>query len=99
MGLESGLAGTGDGGGVRGVNAPENINTLRDWVTIKLENSFCGEDRKDNGRSGIGLENVRRRLAILFPGRHELSFFSENNSYLVILKLKSYQYENKMPVG
>jgi two-component system LytT family sensor kinase len=76
-----------------------DINTHRDWVTIKLENSFCAEERKENGRSGIGLENVRRRLAILFPGRHELSFFSENNSYLVILKLKSYQYENKMPVG
>lgn len=76
-----------------------DVNTVRDWVTIKLENSFSCEHKKENGRSGIGLENVRRRLAILFPGRHELSFFSENNSYLVILKLKSYQYENKMPVG
>jgi sensor histidine kinase YesM len=68
-------------------------------VTIKLENSFSVEHKRENGRSGIGLDNVRRRLAILFPGRHDISFFSENNSYLVILKLKSYQYENKMPVG
>jgi two-component system, LytTR family, sensor kinase len=76
-----------------------DITTQKDWVTIKLENSICCEAKKDQSRKGIGIENVRRRLEILFPGKHEFSMFSENHSYLVILKLKSYSHENKVPAG
>lgn len=37
---------------------------------------------------GIGLENLRRRLALLYPDRHELSIQETATDYLVTLSLK-----------
>ncbi|MET0466340.1 MAG: sensor histidine kinase [Chitinophagaceae bacterium] len=34
---------------------------------------------------GIGLKNVRKRLELLYPNRHELTIFEEDNSFIVTL--------------
>jgi two-component system, LytTR family, sensor kinase len=88
-----------------------DLSVQKDWLIIKIENSYAG-DHPINGNGingkgingngigkGIGLDNVRRRLEIVYPGKHEFSCMSENQSYLVILKLKSYVHESKVPVG
>jgi hypothetical protein len=54
---------------------------------------FSTENSKDGTRttdaySGIGLKNVKRRLELLYPGRHELTIRDENDVYKVDLKLK-----------
>jgi two-component system LytT family sensor kinase len=41
---------------------------------------------KDNS-SGIGISNVQRRLAILYPGKHELHILNENNSFTIDLSI------------
>lgn len=38
--------------------------------------------------SGIGLENVRRRLTLLYPGRHELQIAPEEEDFTVCLSLQ-----------
>jgi LytS/YehU family sensor histidine kinase len=55
--------------------------------------SFTVENSKDNERNteepgGIGLNNVKRRLELLYPEKHELVIDNEKDSYKVNLKLK-----------
>jgi len=39
--------------------------------------------------SGIGLENVRKRLALLYPGRHELKIDEQEQVFTVELRIGS----------
>ena len=39
--------------------------------------------------SGIGLDNVRKRLALLYPGRHELKIDEQENIFTVELRIGS----------
>jgi two-component system, LytTR family, sensor kinase len=42
--------------------------------------------------SGIGLNIVRRRLEIIYPGRHELKINEENNIFRVILSVDTHEH-------
>ena len=61
--------------------------------TIKLEViNICNENEaflKDES-SGIGLNIVKRRLELLYPGKHELKIENGNNQYFVRLIIKVY---------
>jgi two-component system, LytTR family, sensor kinase len=57
---------------------------------------FTIENSKDTERTtemhgGIGLANVKRRLELLYPGKHELEIHNEPNRYKVGLTLKTDQ--------
>jgi len=41
----------------------------------------------EKGKSGIGLPNVKKRLVLLYPDKHQLSIVEKNNSYDVKLTL------------
>ena len=70
------------------------------WVKIKLqlegkdciyeiENSRAGSVKPESGeKSGIGLQNVTRRLELSYPGRHVLEVRDNPETYKVTLKLK-----------
>lgn len=42
---------------------------------------------KDKKNKGVGLAIARRRLELLFPGKHELKIREENNEYAVNLQI------------
>jgi LytS/YehU family sensor histidine kinase len=46
------------------------------------------EDDPEKDRSGIGLENVKQRLSLLYPGQHELHIRSTNPEYFVHLTIQ-----------
>jgi two-component system, LytTR family, sensor kinase len=52
-----------------------------------VQNKFKESNAIKDKTSGIGLTNVRRRLALLYPGSHELTIKKEHDEFLVYLKL------------
>jgi len=57
--------------------------------SFQIENSKAGHQLNGSVNHGIGLENVRRRLVLLYPEAHELKFFDEKETFLVVLNLKT----------
>ena len=71
-------------------NAFISIGLFREGNHIRftIANSF--NQVKNGGPEadlGIGLENVRKRLALLYPGRHELNINDDGTVYNVELKI------------
>ncbi|NQX86202.1 MAG: histidine kinase [Flavobacteriaceae bacterium] len=52
------------------------------------ENSFLPNANNDHLSKGIGLENVKKRLHLLYPKAHHLLITSQNNIYKVTLELQ-----------
>ena len=59
--------------------------------TMLVRNKFNPEEDNVSGNSGIGLENVRRRLEILYPETHSLEITTNEDWYQTTLKLKLHQ--------
>jgi two-component system, LytTR family, sensor kinase len=66
-----------------------NIAILNDnkQLTFTCENQNYGFIKKMENPGGIGLENVKRRLELVYPGRHQLLINNEADKYVVILKI------------
>ncbi len=64
------------------INLTENENN----VNFVIENNF--ELQQPSNNEGIGLKNLQRRLELVYPNKHTLSFKVSTNTYKVILSLK-----------
>jgi sensor histidine kinase YesM len=54
---------------------------------VKLMNGKTNEKSKTS-HTGIGILNVRKRLALLYPGKHELAITDEEDVFIVNLRLQ-----------
>ncbi|WP_034058385.1 sensor histidine kinase [Lacinutrix jangbogonensis] len=64
------------------IDLTENKNE----VNFVIENNFELQDT--SSKEGIGLKNLQRRLELVYPNAHSLSFDVDNNIYKVKLSLK-----------
>ena len=61
---------------------------LQPRITIvKVENNKSSENGHSK-KEGIGIQNVKRRLDLLYPGQHELKIISGEETFLVILTIQ-----------
>jgi two-component system, LytTR family, sensor kinase len=67
-----------------------DISVQENTLIVKVENSKTTDDIRKMIRpaSGIGLQNVKKRLELIYPGRYQLQLIDEEETYLVILKLE-----------
>lgn len=67
-----------------------NIKITEIGLEFYIENDFCNnQNRKKNTNiGGIGLENVKKRLNLLYPDSHSLCIDSQYNTYKVSLKIQ-----------
>jgi len=59
-----------------------------DFIHFEIENNFDPNERKES--NGIGLQNLKRRLSLLYKDKHELLVESTNNSYKTSLKISKH---------
>jgi LytS/YehU family sensor histidine kinase len=65
-----------------------DVSLKKKTLIFKIENSISSDKYESNGfGNGLGLENLRRRLDILYPNRHELKLIHDECSHLAVLKL------------
>ena len=69
------------------ISVKSTINEL----VFEVENNKAPDDQsvhKKNG--GLGLENMRRRLDIIYPGRHKLTINSNENTFYICLIITNF---------
>jgi two-component system LytT family sensor kinase len=58
-----------------------------DDIYISIINSYKPGEKRKNSRGGIGLENIKKRLRLMYPNRHELSIVAGEDKFEVHLRL------------
>lgn len=65
-----------------------DISKQQDNFSIKIENSIEDNPQQHGVKhGGIGIENVRKRLQLIYPYSHEFKIVEGAHSYLVVLKI------------
>jgi two-component system LytT family sensor kinase len=65
-----------------------NLEVKESKMTFLVTNSlFSGHDQVSTTNSGIGLENVRKRLSLIYPGRHLLLISDSGQLFSVRLEI------------
>jgi hypothetical protein len=64
-----------------------NLRVNKQQIEFSCSNSVNKADAAENGNSGIGLENVKKRLNLLFPGKHELKISTASGVFNILLNI------------
>ena len=64
------------------------IETTNDWLELKINNTRPALPEIPDNRKKIGLQNVQKRLQLLYPGNHQLNIQSTEGSFTVYMKVK-----------
>ncbi len=66
-----------------------NISDAKNGIVFKVENTVAAENTTKDEVGGIGLENVKKRLLILYPEKHTLTISEKNNVFAVELNIET----------
>jgi sensor histidine kinase YesM len=72
-----------------------DIHIEKDFLEFKLTNNKPGYNNESAGKKGIGLNNVKKRLQLLYPETHSLKIVESDMSYEVFMKIALQLPEDK----
>ncbi len=64
-----------------------SIHLTGNVVECSVENSYCPKAKSDKSGSGIGISNLKKQLAIIYPNRHKFEQFCNADKHSSILKI------------
>lgn len=64
-----------------------NVSVINKIFTIEIVNSINNSPVNKDEYSGIGLENVRKRLELIYPKKHKLKIANIENNFVVNLSV------------
>lgn len=79
-----------------GVNSEENsdidirITVLETELILMVKNNCVLANNNDLNKSGLGIENTKQRLKLLYPQQHQLNITEAGNCFIVTLSLNLY---------
>ncbi|BAU52334.1 sensor histidine kinase [Mucilaginibacter gotjawali] len=62
-----------------------SIAMVNKQLVFSCQNTIYNVRKMEDGKGGIGLENVKRRLELVYPGKYELYIKNADNRYIVNL--------------
>ena len=62
-----------------------NLTTEGNWINFTVFNNKVAEEEKSG--VGIGIENTKRRLELIYPNRHTLEIVNNRSTYNVFLEI------------
>ncbi|MDT3404630.1 sensor histidine kinase [Mucilaginibacter terrae] len=68
------------------INLSVSGNLLKFKVSNSKPDSSPADAQKHHGH--IGLQNVKKRLELLYPSAHQLKIFDDDDAYLIVLELE-----------
>jgi LytS/YehU family sensor histidine kinase len=72
-----------------------DIHIEKDFLEFKLTNNKPEYNNESAGKKGIGLNNVKKRLQLLYPETHSLKIVESDMSYEVFMKIALHLPEDK----
>jgi LytS/YehU family sensor histidine kinase len=63
------------------------ISIEREWLEFRISNPIYQIPEPETRRVKIGLQNVKKRLQILYPDKHLLNFQTLNEIFTVTMKI------------
>lgn len=65
-----------------------DLREIENHVVFSIENNF--DPNEQTPSNGIGLKNLKRRLALLYTQQHELTIEKTSNTYKTTLKISKH---------
>ncbi|SFT03060.1 Histidine kinase [Zhouia amylolytica] len=62
-----------------------NLNTTPNKIEFQIENNF--DISNANTKPGIGINNLKHRLNLIYPNRHRFKIIKENNTFIARLEI------------
>ncbi|WP_340113012.1 sensor histidine kinase [Maribellus mangrovi] len=72
------------------------IKTFSKSLNLEIENSKGKAIEPESMNRGIGVENVKKRLDLIYPGRHKLKIKDESESFKVHLRIELTENEAEL---
>lgn len=69
-----------------------SIDVQPNMTLMKVENNKASENGVNKKNEGIGIQNVKRRLDLIYPSQHELKIINGEETFLVILALQNHNH-------